>query len=140
MGTPFTLVVADLDDFKMINDVYGHDAGDDVLREFASVFRVTLRESDLAGRWGGEEFVILLPGTDAEGGFQLAERVRAFLRERSFLGRDGAVFGVTASFGIAQLQPGESERQLFAAADRALYQAKRRGKDRVELDGRIRTF
>ena len=140
MGTPFTLVVADLDDFKRINDVYGHDAGDDVLREFAAVLRATLRESDLSGRWGGEEFVILLPGTDAEGGIQLAERVRAFLGERSFRGRDGAVFGVTASFGIAQLRPGDTERQLFAAADRALYQAKRRGKDRVELDGRIRTF
>jgi len=140
MGTPFTLVVADLDDFKRVNDVHGHAAGDDVLREFASVLRLTLRESDLPGRWGGEEFVMLLPGTDADGGYQLAERVRAALRERSFHGREGAAFGVTASFGIAQIRPGEGERQVFAAADRALYQAKRLGKDRVELSGRIRTF
>ena len=132
MGTPFTLVIADLDDFKRINDVHGHDAGDDVLREFASVLRLTLRESDLPGRWGGEEFVLLLPGTDAEGGVQLAERVRAALRERSFHGRDGAVFGVTCSFGVSQLRAGEEERRLFGEADRALYEAKRLGKDRVE--------
>ncbi|MFL5912286.1 MAG: diguanylate cyclase [Gaiellaceae bacterium] len=140
MVAPFTLVVADLDDFKHINDMYGHDAGDDVLREFASVLRRTLRESDLAGRWGGEEFVLLLPGTDEEGGAQLAERVRSSLRERSFHGRDGASFGVTCSFGAAQHRPGEGERQLFTQADRALYEAKRRGKDRVERNATIRAF
>jgi diguanylate cyclase (GGDEF)-like protein len=140
LAAPFTLVVADLDDFKQINDRYGHDAGDDVLRETASVLRHTLRESDLAGRWGGEEFILLLPGTDAEGGAQLAERVRAALRERSFRGRDGAVFGVTCSFGVAQHRPGEGERPLFSQADRALYEAKRLGKDRVELTPRIRSL
>ncbi len=140
LGVPFTLVVADLDDFKQINDRYGHDAGDDVLRETASVLRHTLRESDLPGRWGGEEFVLLLPGTETEGGAQLAERVRAALRERSFHGRDGAVFGVTCSFGVAQHRPGEGERLLFSQADRALYEAKRLGKDRVELSARIRSL
>lgn len=140
LGVPFTLVVADLDDFKQINDRHGHDAGDDVLRETASVLRHTLRESDLPGRWGGEEFVLLLPGTEAEGGAQLAERVRGALRERSFHGRDGAVFGVTCSFGVAQHRPGEGERQLFSQADRALYAAKRLGKDRVELSARIRSL
>ncbi len=140
MVAPLTLVVADLDDFKQINDRYGHDAGDDVLREFASVLRRTLRESDLAGRWGGEEFVLLLPGTDEEGGARLAERVRSALRERSFHGRDGASFGVTCSFGVAQHRPGEEERQLFSQADRALYEAKRRGKDRIERNAKIRAF
>jgi two-component system cell cycle response regulator len=140
LGAPFTLVVADLDDFKRINDIHGHDAGDDVLRELASVLRHTLREADLPGRWGGEEFVLLLPGTDAEGGAQLAERVRSALRERSFRGRDGAVFGVTCSFGVAQHLASEGERQLFAQADRALYEAKRLGKDRVELSARIRSL
>ena len=104
------------------------------------MLRLTLRESDLSGRWGGEEFVMLLPGTDAEGGAQLAERVRSVLRERSFHGRDGAVFGVTASFGVAQLQAGEGERQLFARADRALYEAKKLGKNRVETATAIRSF
>jgi diguanylate cyclase (GGDEF)-like protein len=140
LGAPFTLVIADLDDFKTINDRYGHDAGDDVLREFASVLRHTLRESDLPGRWGGEEFVILLPGTDAVGGAHLAERVRASLHERSFHGRDGAVFSVTSSFGVAELQPGDGERQLFSQADRALYDAKRLGKDRVESRAGIRSL
>jgi diguanylate cyclase (GGDEF)-like protein len=140
LGTPFTLVVADLDDFKAVNDFHGHAVGDDVLREFASVLRLTVREVDLPGRWGGEEFVLLLPGTDAEGGAQLAERVRAALGERSFHGRDGAVFGVTCSFGVAQLRPRGSERELFAQADRALYEAKRHGKDRVERSSRIRAF
>ena len=140
LGTPLTIVVADLDDFKMINDLHGHTVGDDVLREFASVLRATVRESDLAGRWGGEEFLLVLTGADAGGGAQLADRIRASLAERSFLGRDGAVFGVTCSFGVAQLRPGDDGRELFAAADRALYQAKRKGKNRVELDAPIRSF
>jgi diguanylate cyclase (GGDEF)-like protein len=140
LGTPLSVVVADLDDFKAVNDAHGHAAGDDVLREFASVLRRTLRESDVAGRWGGEEFVILLPGTEAEGGVQLAERVRAALAERSFAGRDGAHLQVTCSFGVAQHKPGLGERELFAQADRALYQAKRRGKNRVELAAAIRSF
>ena len=139
-GTPLTLVIADLDDFKAINDRHGHAVGDDVLREFASVLRATVRETDLAGRWGGEEFLLLLPGADAAGGVQLADRIRSALAERSFLGTDGEVASVTCSFGVAQLQPSDDGRELFAAADRALYQAKRKGKNRVELDAPIRSF
>jgi diguanylate cyclase (GGDEF)-like protein len=140
LGTQFTLVLADLDDFKTVNDIHGHPVGDDVLREFASVLRATLRESDLAGRWGGEEFLLLLSGTDVTGGAQLAERVRAALAERSFLGRDGEVVFVTCSFGVAQHRGGGDERDLFAAADRALYRAKREGKNRVETDAPVRSF
>jgi diguanylate cyclase (GGDEF)-like protein len=140
LGTTLTLVLADLDDFKAINDEHGHATGDDVLREFAAVLRATLRDSDLAGRWGGEEFLLLLPGADAVGGAQLADRVRSSLAERSFLGNDGAVVSVTCSFGVAQHQAGGDERDLFAAADRALYRAKREGKNRVELAARIRSF
>jgi diguanylate cyclase (GGDEF)-like protein len=140
LGTPLTLILADLDDFKAINDVHGHPVGDDVLREFASVLRATVRESDLAGRWGGEEFLLLLPGTDVDGGAQLADRVRRVLAERSFRGRDGSVFGVTCSFGVAQHADDGDERELFAAADRALYRAKRHGKNRVELNEHIRSF
>ena len=139
-GTPLTLVVADLDDFKRINDRHGHAVGDDVLREFASVLKATVRETDLAGRWGGEEFLLLLPGADAAGGAQLAERIRSAFAERSFVGGDGEVARVTCSFGVAQLQPADKGRELFAAADRALYQAKRKGKNRVELDAPIRSF
>jgi diguanylate cyclase (GGDEF)-like protein len=140
LGTTLTLVLADLDDFKLINDEHGHAAGDDVLREFAEVLRATLRDSDLAGRWGGEEFLLLLPGADVVGGAQLADRVRSSLAERSFLGSDGAVVSVTCSFGVAQHQSGGDERDLFAAADRALYRAKREGKNRVELAAPVRSF
>ena len=140
LGTPLTLVLADLDDFKLINDDHGHATGDDVLREFAAVLRATVRDSDLAGRWGGEEFMLLLPGADAVGGAQLADRVRSSLAERSFSGVEGAVVSVTSSFGVAQHTPGTDDRDLFAAADRALYRAKREGKNRVELDTPIRSF
>lgn len=140
LGAPVTLVLADLDDFKQINDEHGHAAGDEVLREFAAVLRQTVRDSDLAGRWGGEEFLLLLPGTDAEGGANLADRVRQALCERSFLGSQGAVVGVTCSFGVAQHLPGDDERSLFAHADRALYRAKRAGKNRVELDAPVRSL
>jgi diguanylate cyclase (GGDEF)-like protein len=140
LGTTLTLVLADLDDFKAINDLHGHATGDDVLREFASVLRATVRDSDLAGRWGGEEFMLLLPGADAGGAAQLADRVRSSLAERSFLGAEGAVVSVTSSFGVAQHTVGSDERELFAAADRALYRAKRAGKNRVELDAPVRSF
>jgi diguanylate cyclase (GGDEF)-like protein len=140
LGTPLTLVLADLDDFKAINDAHGHATGDDVLREFAAVLRATVRDSDLAGRWGGEEFLLLLPGADAIGAAQLADRVRSSLTERSFLGAEGTVVSVTCSFGVAQQVPGADERELFAAADRALYRAKAEGKNRVELDTPVRSF
>jgi diguanylate cyclase (GGDEF)-like protein len=140
LGTPLTLLLADLDDFKRVNDEHGHATGDDVLREFAAVLRQTVRDSDLAGRWGGEEFLVLLPGSDAEGGAHLADRVRTAMQERSFLGRDGSVVNVTCSFGVAHHQLGGDERELFGAADRALYRAKREGKNRVEVDAPVRSF
>ena len=121
-------MLADLDDFKAVNDVHGHDVGDDVLREFASVLRATVRESDLAGRWGGEEFVLLLPGADARAAPSSPTASGQAFAERSFLGRDGEVVTVTCSFGVAQHRPGEDERELFASADRALYRAKREGR------------
>jgi len=127
-----TVVLADLDDFKALNDRYGHPAGDAVLRAFAGILEETLRDADLAGRWGGEEFLVLLPGTDNEGGMLLAERIRATLAGRAILTPDGAAAHVTASFGLATLAPGMTEAELVAAADAALYAAKRGGKDRVE--------
>ena len=140
LGSTLTLVLADLDDFKAVNDVHGHAVGDDVLRKFAAALRSTVRDSDLAGRWGGEEFLLLLPGADATGGALLADRVRAAFSERSFAGRDGESVNVTCSFGVAQHRPGDDERELFASADRALYRAKRAGKNRVELEAPVRSF
>jgi diguanylate cyclase (GGDEF)-like protein len=140
LGSTLTLVLADLDDFKAVNDAHGHAVGDDVLRSFAAALRATVRDSDLAGRWGGEEFLLLLPGADGVGGAQLAERVREAFAERSSAGRDGEIVSVSCSFGVAQHRTGEGQRELFAAADRALYRAKRAGKNRVELEAPVRTF
>src|SRR5579864_13324 len=102
LGSALTLVLADLDDFKTVNDDHGHAVGDDVLRSFAAVLKATVRDSDLAGRWGGEEFLLLLPGADGVGGAQLAERVREAFAERSSVGRDGEIVSVSCSFGVAQ--------------------------------------
>jgi diguanylate cyclase (GGDEF)-like protein len=132
-GTPLSLVLADLDDFKAVNDKHGHPVGDDVLRRFTSVLRAMSRETDLAGRWGGEEFLILLPGSDVDGGAQLAERMR-----RGLAGIGSPA--VTCSFGVAQYTRGQTPEALFLAADRALYGAKRLGKNRVEADAPSRSF
>jgi diguanylate cyclase (GGDEF)-like protein len=140
LDSTLTLVLADLDDFKAVNDAHGHAVGDDVLRTFADVLRSTVRDTDLAGRWGGEEFLLLLPGAEAVGAAQLADRVREAFAERSSIGRDGEIVTVTCSFGVAQYRPGDTQRELFGAADRALYQAKRAGKNRVEIDAPVRTF
>jgi diguanylate cyclase (GGDEF)-like protein len=140
LGSTLTLVLADLDDFKAVNDAHGHAVGDDVLRKFASALRSTVRDTDLAGRWGGEEFLLLLPGAEAAGGALLADRVRASFSERSFAGRGGEAVNVTCSFGVAQHRPGDDGRKLFAAADRSLYRAKRAGKNRVEPEAPVRTF
>ena len=129
LETPLSVVLSDLDGFKEVNDVHGHAVGDEVLKGFAAVLRDTLRESDLAGRWGGEEFLLLLPGADEEGAARFAERVRAALAARSIPGAPG--LRVTASFGVAEYARGSDTEELVAAADQALYRAKRSGKNRV---------
>ena len=130
-GGEVALVMADLDGFKAVNDRFGHPVGDAVLREFADTLRDTAREVDVAGRWGGEEFVLVLPGTDAVGGAQLAERVRVSFEQRLVLTPDGTRIPVTASFGVAAFPDQADEVGLVAAADAALYEAKRDGKNRV---------
>jgi diguanylate cyclase (GGDEF)-like protein len=128
------VVMADLDDFKDVNDRHGHPAGDVVLREFADVLRETLRDADVAGRWGGEEFILVLPGTDVSGAVRLAERVRSELRSRVILAPDGTPISITASFGVGAFPQAGNEQKLVAAADSALYRAKRAGKDRVGVN------
>ena len=134
LETPLSVVLADLDEFKEVNDAHGHAVGDEVLRVVAEVLRETLRESDVAGRWGGEEFLLLLPGADEEGAAQLAERVRVALAARSIPSVPG--LRVTASFGVAEYAGETNPEQLLEAADGALYRAKRAGKDRVERAAR----
>jgi diguanylate cyclase (GGDEF)-like protein len=132
-GQPVGLVLLDLDDFKTVNDTYGHQQGDLVLREVARVLRETSREIDEPARYGGEELAVVLPGTDLEGAYNLAERVRSGIEELALPLLDGdGVLRVTASFGVATL-PGSADdmRDLVAAADEALYRAKRAGKNRT---------
>ena len=132
-GGSLAIVVADLDWFKDVNDRYGHPSGDAVLRDFAALLQETLRDIDLAGRWGGEEFLLILPGTNLAGGAQVAERIRLALAGRIALSTAGTPIPVTASFGVAATPPATATAaELFSAADGALYEAKRNGKNRVE--------
>ncbi len=129
-GDQICVVLADLDDFKQVNDSFGHAAGDTVLRAFAQTLQETVRESDVAGRWGGEEFALVLTGTDAPGGARFAERARAAIAERVVV-VEGAALSVSASFGVASYPECPELGELLAAADTALYAAKRQGKNRV---------
>jgi diguanylate cyclase (GGDEF)-like protein len=128
---PVAVVVADLDNFKEVNDRFGHDVGDLVLRAFAEAIRATVRDVDLPARYGGEEFTVLLPATDAEGGRQLAERLRVAAEELAVdVGEDGVV-RLTSSFGVASFPEEPTAAALMRAADRALYRAKAAGKNVV---------
>jgi diguanylate cyclase (GGDEF)-like protein len=133
-GAPLAVVLADLDNFKQVNDKYGHEAGDSTLRAFAEILRGAVRDVDLPVRLGGEEFAILLPDTDLVGGANLAERLRVTL-ERHQIESGSARIRVTASFGVSCYPLAVSADDLLVDADRRLYDAKRRGKNRVEVSG-----
>ncbi|SFD15899.1 PAS domain S-box-containing protein/diguanylate cyclase (GGDEF) domain-containing protein [Thiohalospira halophila DSM 15071] len=126
-ATALGFLVIDIDHFKAINDTHGHDVGDRVLVEVARRLRDIIRGSDLLARWGGEEFVVLLPETDLFGALELGERLREAIADRSF----EEAGTITVSIGVAQAVPGESVRRLFSRADAALYRAKAEGRNRV---------
>ncbi|HWL85480.1 MAG TPA: diguanylate cyclase [Polyangiaceae bacterium] len=130
---PFSIVMLDLDHFKSVNDTYGHETGDHVLAQFASAVRAVLRGEDLAFRYGGEEFVLLLHACDAERAADVAERLQKMLRNRPYLFRDGASRPITFSAGVAAALPAEGYgcAELISRADAALYRAKSAGRDRI---------
>ncbi len=132
-GRPLTICITDIDRFKLVNDAYGHDAGDEVLKEFSGRIRSTVRGADLACRYGGEEFVVVMPDTTAEVAASVAERLRLMIEARPFQLRSGETpLMLTASMGIATLGPGvDTPEQLLKQADRALYEAKNSGRNRV---------
>jgi diguanylate cyclase (GGDEF)-like protein len=136
-GQPLGLVMLDIDDFKQVNDRYGHIQGDLVLREVARVLRDSSREIDDPARYGGEELAVVLPGTDLQGAYNLAERVRTGIEALRLPLLDGdGTLSVTASFGVATLPgSGYDMRSLIEAADEALYKAKRTGKNKTVRAG-----
>ena len=128
-GAPLSAIVLDLDEFKALNDRHGHLAGDEVLEMVGTTLRHGVRASDFACRWGGEEFVMLLPDTDQEGALQVAETMRASL---DGLEVPGVTAHITASLGVATLPDHANDGpSLIRAADRALYAAKAAGRNRV---------
>ncbi len=125
---PLSVIIADLDLFKSINDKYGHNTGDKVLINFAKLLQEASREEDFPARFGGEEFTILLPQTELEEAAVLAERIRVDLENTKLLDINDTV---TASFGVAQLKEGDTGDSLIQRADKALYQAKNQGRNKV---------
>jgi diguanylate cyclase (GGDEF)-like protein len=124
---PFSLALLDLDNFKEVNDRFGHAAGDEILRQVSRVLASTFRASDLAVRWGGDEFLVLLPDVPAMSGVIFAERARMQVETLKFAGGK-----VTISAGVVEIQQDESPADAIARADAQLYEAKRAGRNRVK--------
>ncbi len=133
-GKPLTLIIFDLDHFKKLNDTYGHDAGDYVLKEKSRIIRDHgIRQGDIFARYGGEEFCILLPNTNLKQGFEIAERLRNLIQKHEFI-YDGKRLPVTASVGIADYRQGVNNgTDLFKRADKAVYMSKDGGRNQVNF-------
>lgn len=127
-GTPMALIMYDLDHFKRVNDHFGHDTGDDVLRKVAELTSQHIRGTDLHGRWGGEEFMVILPQSGLEAAREVAEKLRKAIASYCF----DKVGTVTASYGVVELNPQENAKALAQRVDEAMYRAKERGRNRVE--------
>jgi diguanylate cyclase (GGDEF)-like protein len=130
-NTPLSLIFFDIDDFKMVNDTCGHTQGDEVLRQIGRIIKNVVRESDIAARYGGDEFAVLLPNTTAEGALDMANRLQSIIREHAF--EDQKVEKVSTSSGVATFSMGnvQSFDQLVQLADGAMYISKVQGKNRV---------
>jgi diguanylate cyclase len=132
-GYPLSLALIDMDSFKAVNDKYGHAAGDEVLRNFSTNILSIFRHHDMAARYGGEEFAVLLPNTDKAGALRALEKVKKRNAESSYQLEGKAMPMPTFSAGISLYKPGETPGNLIERADKALYQAKRMGRNRIEL-------
>jgi two-component system cell cycle response regulator len=134
-GRALSVLLADIDHFKQVNDTYGHDAGDAVLKEFSTRFRRNTRGIDLACRYGGEEFLVIMPDTTMARAYQIGERLRAAIAADAFLIKPGIGIHLTASVGLATLDgTDDTPETVFRRADGALFAAKRRGRNRVAAD------
>ena len=128
-NTAFSVIIIDIDYFKNVNDTWGHQAGDDVLKEFANILKNNVRETDVIGRWGGEEFLILSSDTDLNGAVELSEKLREIISLFKFSFAEHK----TASFGVSSHHVGDDEKTMVKRADEALYSAKEKGRNRVEV-------
>jgi two-component system cell cycle response regulator len=134
-AAPLTMMILDIDHFKRINDTYGHDAGDRVLKGFAAELQQIVRGGDLVCRLGGEEFVVVVPGVDANRGARMAERARRTIENKEFpIGDAVGSVSITVSIGLADFRGQQDSADLYRRADRALYVSKSAGRNRVTLD------
>ena len=125
----YSIIMSDIDNFKQINDLYGHTVGDNILKEFTEIIEKNIRKNDMLFRWGGEEFIIFLPQTECKNAFVVAQKIRKIVEEHNFTGPDN----ITCSFGIsAKIDYEDKITNIIKRADEALYVAKRNGKNRVE--------
>jgi len=129
----FSLSMLDIDHFKRVNDRYGHLTGDEVLEKIATLIRRNIRDTDVAGRYGGEEFIIILPQADLSSALVLAERIRGIIESAEMKDSAGNVFAITVSLGLSSWEPGEDDHSLISRTDEALYKAKENGRNRVEI-------
>ena len=132
-GHPFSVIFADIDHFKNVNDKWGHATGDEVIKAFCAAAQTALRSTDILGRWGGEEFVVLLPNTGRMSASLTAERMRVAISDQDI----PEVGQITASIGIAVSSIGDTFESLLARADKAMYNAKEAGRNRVEIESAI---
>jgi len=127
-----SLLMLDIDYFKKVNDQYGHLIGDEVLENVAVLMQQNVRNTDSVGRYGGEEFIVVLSETDLSSALIVAERLRNAIEAAEMRGSEGNMFGITVSQGVSSYKPGEDKQSLISRADDALYRAKQNGRNRVE--------
>lgn len=133
---PMTLILADVDHFKKVNDNYGHDAGDSLLIQLAESFIVNLRKQDIVARWGGEEFLFLLPETNAEEGFILAEKIRQAIQQTTFTHQQHNI-QITMSFGVSEVDTKGNTDNSINMADQYLYLAKKEGRNQTKMQANV---